>query len=227
MAGETRQVKDFPNCTISSDGVLRGPCGIRRPIILYGGYHHVNLKYKNKTRSTTIHRLVLEAFVGPCPPGCEARHLNGNPGDNRLENLAWGTKKQNAADRKAHGRHITSCKLTPTKVVETRKLMAEGVSHKQIAKLYHISAAICAMIRYNKIWTDVPWDPEVWTKVSAQPYGSTGERNSNHRFTNDDIREIRRMCIAGIKRSVIAERFGTTEDYVYWIASGRRWQHVS
>lgn len=51
-----------------------------------------------------VHVLVLEAFVGPCPPRMECRHLNGNPADNRLENLRWGTRKENSADRKAHGR---------------------------------------------------------------------------------------------------------------------------
>lgn len=45
-----------------------------------------------------VHRLVLEAFVGPCPAGQEARHLNDIPCDNWLTNLVWGTSKQNRAD---------------------------------------------------------------------------------------------------------------------------------
>lgn len=50
-----------------------------------------------------VHRLVLEAFVGPCPEGMECRHLNGDRSDNRLENLCWGTPKQQAEDRMKHG----------------------------------------------------------------------------------------------------------------------------
>ena len=34
-----------------------------------------------------VHRLVLEAFVGPNPPGLECCHNNGDPSDNRVENL--------------------------------------------------------------------------------------------------------------------------------------------
>lgn len=53
-----------------------------------------------------IHRLVLEAFVGPCPPAHECCHTNGNPGDNRLVNLRWGTHRENGADMVRHGRTL-------------------------------------------------------------------------------------------------------------------------
>ena len=45
-----------------------------------------------------VHRMVLEAFVGPCPEGMQCRHLNDVKNDNRLNNLAWGTRKENSAD---------------------------------------------------------------------------------------------------------------------------------
>lgn len=50
-----------------------------------------------------IHVMVLETFVGSRPEDCEAAHLNGNPGDDRLENLKWATRKENARHKKAHG----------------------------------------------------------------------------------------------------------------------------
>jgi hypothetical protein len=51
-----------------------------------------------------VHHLVLEAFVGPCPPGQEARHVNDNDrANNALSNLAWGTHRENCADRDRHG----------------------------------------------------------------------------------------------------------------------------
>ena len=52
-----------------------------------------------------MHRLVLAAFVGPLPEGKEVCHNNGNPGDNRLENLRYGTKSENNLDRVKHGTH--------------------------------------------------------------------------------------------------------------------------
>lgn len=49
-----------------------------------------------------VHRLVLEAFVGPRPRGLVTRHLNGIPTDNRLSNLRYGTYAENMADRLLH-----------------------------------------------------------------------------------------------------------------------------
>lgn len=50
-----------------------------------------------------VHRLVLEAFEGPCPDGMEACHWNDVPDDNRLENLRWGTHAENMRDRTRNG----------------------------------------------------------------------------------------------------------------------------
>lgn len=69
------------------------------------GYHEVGLNRGGKQRQMKVHRLVLEAFVGPCPDGMEGCHANGNPADNRLENLRWDTHSSNVADSVEHGTH--------------------------------------------------------------------------------------------------------------------------
>lgn len=73
-----------------------------RQIPATGGYRLVKLGNANNPKR--IHRLVLEAFVGPCPEGMEACHNNGDPADNRLENLRWDTKSANMTDRNVHHR---------------------------------------------------------------------------------------------------------------------------
>lgn len=52
-----------------------------------------------------VHQLVLIAFAGPAPAGCEVLHNDGNPGNNRLANLRWGTRSENLYDRVRHGVH--------------------------------------------------------------------------------------------------------------------------
>lgn len=50
-----------------------------------------------------LHRIIWESFHGPIPDGAYVRHLNDDPHDNRLANLAIGTSKQNAQDRGTNG----------------------------------------------------------------------------------------------------------------------------
>lgn len=84
---------------------------ITKPKILMGSrgqYGHTFVSLRNPStpglkRSVLIHRLVLEMFIGPCPDGMECRHLDGNPLNNRLDNLRWGTHLENMEDRRRHG----------------------------------------------------------------------------------------------------------------------------
>lgn len=90
------------------------------------GYLSVGLKKDGKWVDRFVHRLVLEAFVGPCPSGEGARHFpDRDPSNNRLSNLQWATQKVNQRDRVFHGTDTPgekSCraKLTEEKVREIR-----------------------------------------------------------------------------------------------------------
>lgn len=56
-----------------------------------------------------VHQLVLEAFVGPRPAwATDVRHLNGVADDNRVTNLAWGTRAENILDNVRLGAHHLS-----------------------------------------------------------------------------------------------------------------------
>ena len=63
------------------------------------GYVQVGMFGKSKR----VHRLVLEAFVGPCPEGMVACHYDDNKENNRLENLRWDTERENMWDRTRNG----------------------------------------------------------------------------------------------------------------------------
>jgi hypothetical protein len=62
---------------------------------------YLTVKVGGKTRR--VHEIILLAFVGPKPPGLECRHLDGNPANCALSNLAWGTHLENEADKARHG----------------------------------------------------------------------------------------------------------------------------
>lgn len=66
------------------------------------GYLQVNLAREGKRQKSSVHRLVLEAFRGPAPTGTECLHGNGDPSDNRLDNLRWGSPAENNLDILRH-----------------------------------------------------------------------------------------------------------------------------
>lgn len=73
-------------------------------IVDKNGYHVVNLTSDNGDQSPHhVATQILLLFSGRRPIGMECRHLNGVPGDDRLENLKWGTRSENAQDRVTHG----------------------------------------------------------------------------------------------------------------------------
>ena len=63
------------------------------------GHLNVSLGGRNTKK---VHRLVLETFVGPCPAGHECLHADGDPTNNNLDNLRWGTRLDNRADMRMH-----------------------------------------------------------------------------------------------------------------------------
>lgn len=68
------------------------------------GYPRVGLHYRGRHQMIRVHLLVARTFIGPPQDGLEVRHLDGNPGNARLENLAYGTHAENMQDMVAHGR---------------------------------------------------------------------------------------------------------------------------
>jgi hypothetical protein len=138
--------------SMSKPGVLMRP-----GIVL--GYLQVSLTGRKQRK---VHHLVLNAFVGPCPPGMEARHLDGVRDNPRLDNLCWGTKLENAADRKTHGSQCLGeshgrAKVTEADVTAIRKRYAEGgIRQVDLGDQYGICQTKISAIVRREHWKHVP-----------------------------------------------------------------------
>lgn len=77
---------------------------------LQSGYFQVALSKNGRKRFARVHRLVLESFIGRCPPEKEARHADGDRGNNYLGNLRWDTRRANALDTVRHGRNLSAAR---------------------------------------------------------------------------------------------------------------------
>lgn len=78
--------------------------GIMKQTADKDGRRLVTLTLNGRQRTYLVHRLVLEAFVGPRPEGLEGCHGDGDPGNNYLTNLRWDTHAANMQDMVEHGR---------------------------------------------------------------------------------------------------------------------------
>lgn len=135
----------------------------RRP---YGSNHVVvclrpNGGYKDKTVLFYVHRLVLEAFIGPCPDGMEACHNDGNGSNNNLSNLRWDTRIANAQDMVSHGtaRLGEKChfaKLTVEEVIEIRRFCDAKFPHQSVADMFEVARSTVSRISRRVDWKWLP-----------------------------------------------------------------------
>lgn len=72
---------------------------------LRSGYSHVTLCCHGQRMTIDVHKLVMLAFVGPCPPDTEVCHENDIRTDNRLVNLRYGSRSANHYDSVRNGTH--------------------------------------------------------------------------------------------------------------------------
>lgn len=81
----------------------------------------------------------------------ECCHNDGNPVNNRLDNLRWDTHQENQRDALRHGRRKTgelspNAKLSNQQVDEIRQLRASGIAPSVIARRFGINDSYVAQI---------------------------------------------------------------------------------
>jgi hypothetical protein len=124
------------------------------------GHKYVRVFYSGKYRARGIHRYVVEAFKGPCPPGMECLHIDGDASNNRLDNLRWGTPTENQNDRLRHGTSNRGSKSAAAKLTEedVREILAASAAGERgclIAKRFGIaSQTVCNIIKGRR-WPSV------------------------------------------------------------------------
>lgn len=109
----------------------------------------------------TISRLVLVTFKGLAPRNKPfALHNDGDPQNNYLSNLRWGSPRENTYDRYKHGTMIYgdkvhTAKLNEVKVRKIKNLIEKGLGNTEIAKSFDVSHSMIYYIRNGKSWQHV------------------------------------------------------------------------
>ena len=178
------------------DGVNTKAGDIRSPGVKSSGYHQVALYKNGKATNRSVHRLVVEAFIGKIPKGMEVNHKDGNKLNNQLDNLEIVTKSENMKHAIQMGLH------TPP------KNRATGDRHW--TKLH---PHLVAKGDRNGAKTK----PECTLKGSQCP---------SSKLTEDAVRQIRRLADQGVGKKEIAAKFNVTTANIRYIVNRQSWKHV-
>lgn len=117
-----------------------------------------------RQKAIGVPRLILLAFVGPCPDGMEACHdPNPDVSDNRLCNLRWDTPAANIADRDRHGRTARGIRHGVAKFTDddVRYIRDQYDNHytnqlfRQLAARFHADYTVVFRIAKRQAWKHV------------------------------------------------------------------------
>jgi hypothetical protein len=190
-----------------------------KPAVNVDGYLMLVLRADGRSIGRSAHVLVLETFVGPRPDGMLARHLDGNPANNHVGNLAWGPVQENCRDRDRHYRGTGVLTIDSAKALV--RDFGQGMSRRSLAAKYGISRVQVCEVLNGHCWGWVTGIEGVRLPPCHQ-----GESNRNAVLNEDQVREIRALAQQGLSYSAIGKRFGVVKTTVRYIVIGRRWKHV-
>lgn len=113
-------------------------------IIGDAGRPQVSLTRNKKLTYRRVCVLVATAFIGPCPNGMVCCHRDDNPANNNLDNLRWGTIRDNSDDairngRISRGSSHYNAELTEDIVREARTRVKAGESVWRLAEEFSVS----------------------------------------------------------------------------------------
>ena len=162
-------VEGFPGYDVSNQGKVRSwraangmPQNFPRLVHVRTDrpYQSVRLKGNEGRKSLIVHRLVAIMFTPNPNKLPEVNHLTGIKSDNRVENLAWATRRENIRHAFKHGlfksRRGTanrSAKLSENDVREIYQRVSAGENGEVIAKEFGITRTTPSDIFNGKTWS--------------------------------------------------------------------------
>ncbi len=168
---EWKVIRNYSDYAISNFGRIKrlthGRCTfigrILKPQIDTNGYLIISLCKNGKAKTITIHKLVTEAFLGPCPDGKEVNHIDGNKKNPYVSNLEYVTPKENMKHAYENslvpilkGTKHGMAKLDDGRVLKIKKLYKTGkYSQGKLAKRFNCRQATISRIINNKLWKHV------------------------------------------------------------------------
>ncbi len=122
------------------------------------GYVSVSVRMDQQKPTTRLaHRLVADAFIGPCPTGLQVNHKDGDRKNNRPDNLEYVTQTENNLHAVARiGAYRGNQRKDSTMTAEVaRQIVTEhraGMGYKRIAKKFGITWGQARAVATQQSW---------------------------------------------------------------------------
>lgn len=98
------EIKKAPDYLISTFGRIKRKDPILKMNKRKDGRLNIDLMIGGKKKSFLVHRLVASAFIPNPTNKPTINHLDGDPTNNKVENLEWATMKENIRHSITHGK---------------------------------------------------------------------------------------------------------------------------
>ncbi len=150
-------VKGFENYSISRSGLIYNKSTkrfLKGGIDRHDGYIRFNFWKNKKLHKKRIHRLLAENFI-PNPKNFPlVRHLNDLKTDNRIENLAWGSKSDNEKDKYKNCTVLIRKNRKFTEI-QIKEIYFSQLPTAKLAEIFQVTTRTIRQIKTGHIYKDI------------------------------------------------------------------------
>lgn len=191
------------------------------------------LRKNNIRKQHRVHRLILEAFIGPRPPGFYACHIDDNRTNNKLSNLKWGSPKENGQDAKRNNRMPSGTKvkgaLSDSLIENIFKLSADGYSAYAISKILKINKRSVLLnldgkTTRGKILLEKYKKNYIPIKTLTKKCSRKADNNPSAKLNWETVREIRAFYKTGdYSQHSLANKYKMCKNTIGKIVRNETW----
>lgn len=165
----------------------------------------------------SVHRLVVETFLGEIPEGLAVNHINGDKTDNNLDNLEVVTYSENMKHAYklglccSQGSNNSMSKVTEEDVIVMYDMFKRGCNNKEVASKFGLHDRYVSLIRHGKRWKIL------YSERVKTPF----PKSYNYKYSRNTLLYARTLLREGVANKDVSEITGIEKSAVSRLRSGK------